>query len=230
MNEAQKTLKYLLNNIIGLLTGKGIDIGCGEIPVIPSAQPFDMAHGDANKILEHIDGVGGYDFVYSSHCLEHMYKPYSALADWWALVKPDGVMMFAVPDEDLYEQGYWPSIFNGDHKHTFTLSKMKSWSPASINIIDLVSTLTDVAEKQYFLMDNLYERDIAGPRLINSHRAIRLLVFKNTLSSKYPLLANFLNGLWAILRLPIDQTLNDGVLAQIFVLVKKSQTTPSSNG
>ena len=43
-----------------------------------------------------------------------------------------------VPDEDLYEMGVWPSRFNPDHKWTFTILKAKSWSPCSINILDLL--------------------------------------------------------------------------------------------
>jgi hypothetical protein len=44
-----------------------------------------------------------------------------------------------IPDEDLYEQGIWPSQFNADHKHTFTIYKSKSWSPVSINVLDMLS-------------------------------------------------------------------------------------------
>ena len=48
-----------------------------------------------------------------------------------------------VPDEDMYEQGEFPSTWNGDHKFTFTISKKNSWSPKSINILDLLETLDE---------------------------------------------------------------------------------------
>ena len=52
-----------------------------------------------------------------------MRDPRSAIAQWWGLVKPGGVLFVIVPDEDLYEQGFWPSRFNCDHKWTFTIAK-----------------------------------------------------------------------------------------------------------
>jgi len=72
-----------------------------------------------------------------------MTDPVAALSPWWALIKPGGYLVLVVPDEDLYEQGSWPSRFNGDHKATFTLKTEKSWSPVSHNIRELVACLPD---------------------------------------------------------------------------------------
>jgi hypothetical protein len=47
-----------------------------------------------------------------------------------------------VPDEDLYEQGVWPSRFNAGHRWSFTIHKSPSWSPVSINLADLLSPLS----------------------------------------------------------------------------------------
>ena len=46
----------------------------------------------------------------------------------------------------MYEQGQFPSTWNGDHKFTFTISKSSSWSPTSINILDLITTLGTESE------------------------------------------------------------------------------------
>ena len=62
-----------------------------------------------------------YDAVCSSHCLEHMRDVPAALTQWWALVRKGGYLVLVVPDEDLYEQGGWPSLFNSDHKATFRI-------------------------------------------------------------------------------------------------------------
>ena len=51
-----------------------------------------------------------------------------------------------VPDEDLYEQGTFPSSFNRDHKWTFTIFQEISWSSRSINILDLVKFLGKEAD------------------------------------------------------------------------------------
>lgn len=131
--EASKTKEILTNTERELFTGKGIDIGCGLDPIMPNARPFDIDDGDANKITEYINEE--YDYVFSSHCLEHMHDPKQALLEWWKIVKTNGHLIFTVPDEDLYEQGYFPSLFNYDHKSTFTISKKVSWSPRSYNVL-----------------------------------------------------------------------------------------------
>src|SRR4051794_15690432 len=102
MDETSKTKRLWTDAERQLLTGKGIDIGCGRDPVFPGVRGFDVADGDANCITKFVSDT--FDFVYSSHCLEHMHEPAAALAEWWKLVKPGGVLVVIVPDEDLYEQ------------------------------------------------------------------------------------------------------------------------------
>lgn len=53
--------------------------------------------------------------------------------------------MVTVPDEDLYEQGVFPSTFNLDHKWTLTIFKRSSWSHRSVNVLDLLKSLPDGA-------------------------------------------------------------------------------------
>lgn len=129
-----------------IFRGRGIDIGAGSdnldrdrlFTAIESCEDFDRQHGDAQEI-QHVRTAGAYDFVYSSHCLEHMHDPVAALKAWFELVRPGGYLVVVVPDEDLYEQGGWPSRFNGDHKWTFTVHKPHSWSPRSVNIVHLIA-------------------------------------------------------------------------------------------
>ncbi|BAN22135.1 methyltransferase domain-containing protein [Caballeronia insecticola] len=127
------------------LVGKGIDIGGGKdsialyrsmFPRIESVTVYEWAQGDA-QYLENVQD-GSFDFVYSAHCLEHMVDPRIALRHWLRVLKPGGHMIVTVPDEDMYEQGVWPSTFNYDHKHTFAMFKRASWSPVSINVLDML--------------------------------------------------------------------------------------------
>jgi len=122
------------------LQGRVIDIGCGPDPVVPHAEPFDMAHGDA-QVIASLRPHGHYDAVCSSHCLEHMRDVPAALAQWWLLVREGGYLVLVVPDEDLYEQGGWPSLFNPDHKATFRMNSPTTWSPVSYDIAQLVRSL-----------------------------------------------------------------------------------------
>ena len=117
-----------------------------------------MEDGDANEIMRYVHEQ--FDFVFSSHCLEHMRDPRKALLQWWALVRPGGHLFFIVPDEDLYEQGVFPSRFNPDHKATFTISKESSWSPVSVNVRELALGLPDALLVSLILQDHGYDRSL----------------------------------------------------------------------
>ena len=122
--------------------GRVIDIGAGDDLVVPDAERFDLEDGDAILIDEQREHES-YDCVHSSHCLEHMFDPADAIMRWWKLIKPGDHLAVVVPDEDLYEQGLWPGIFNSNHKATFRLTKSPdtSWSPVSYNIETLARAL-----------------------------------------------------------------------------------------
>ena len=133
--EASKTKKFWDPAMFALLQGDGIDIGCGPDPILPTVDRFDQAEGDANEIEKFV--AKRYDFVFSAHCLEHMRDPKVALQGWFNLVKPGGHLIVLVPDENLYEQGCYPSLFNTDHKWTFRIGGSRTWSPRSIDVLEL---------------------------------------------------------------------------------------------
>ena len=128
------------------LSGKVIDIGAGTDPVCPWAEIFDVAEGDANFITRY-RAPETYDTVHSSHCLEHLHDPKQALRQWWQLVRPGGYLVLVVPHEDLYEQGFWPSIFNPDHKATFRLDGTASWSPVRETCMKAARLPSNLAER-----------------------------------------------------------------------------------
>ena len=135
--------------------GDGIDIGGAPdplslyidmFPLLRSVRVWDREDGDA----QHMAGVadGTYDFVHASHCLEHMHDPLEALRHWLRITRPGGYVIVTVPDEDMYEQGVFPSTHNRDHKATFTICKPSSWSPVSVNVLDLVRDLGAAAQAE----------------------------------------------------------------------------------
>lgn len=133
--------------------GKGIDVGGGRdslalyaeyFPKLENVVVYDQELGDA-QLLDNVPD-DSFDFLYSSHCLEHLRDPYVAISNWIRVVKPGGCLVVSIPDEDLYEQGFWPSRFNSDHKLTFTIMKEKSWSPVSVNVLEIVHRFHKVAE------------------------------------------------------------------------------------
>lgn len=204
-----------------VLRGSGIDIGCGPDPVFPDVRRFDREDGDANEIRRFVDQQ--FDFVYASHCLEHMVDPRKAILEWWALVKPGGVLFLIVPDEDLYEQGVWPSRFNADHKWTFTIAKHRSWSPVSINLLDLAKGLPGGELLDIRLHDDGYERwrlGIGYPPGTALYRA--RLAFGRLQYGLLRALGFDRERLKRLFFHPADQTATSDALAQIQCIVRKS--------
>jgi len=221
MDETSKTKRIWGPLEKAILQGSGIDIGCGPDPVAPGVRKFDLADGDANHITRYVHEQ--FDFVYSSHCLEHMADPRSALHEWWRLVKPRGHLFFIVPDEDLYEQGVFPSRFNPDHRATFTISKAQSWSPVSINVLDLARSLPGAELVSLALQDHGYERPLLWPGG-STHAWLPLrIAFRiyRGLRSRGLLAKIAFVELWQSRCRPVDQTLRPDVLAQIQCIVRK---------
>jgi SAM-dependent methyltransferase len=136
------------NFITRYFKGAGIDIGgypdplslyLELFPLIESIKIWDLSDGDAQYMQGVMDEE--FDFVVSSHCLEHLYDPFQGIKSWFRIIKPGGHLIVTIPEEDLYEQGEWPPKKNLDHKWTFTVWKESSWSPLSINVVDLVKEL-----------------------------------------------------------------------------------------
>lgn len=207
------------------LSGAVLDIGCGPDPVVPHARPFDKIHGDAEHITEHVSDT--YDTVYSSHCLEHMSDVPRALAEWWRLVRPGGYMIIVVPHEDLYEQGFWPSLYNRDHKATFRLDADASWSPKSYDLRQLIKGLRGAEIIDAKVQDHGYRygwRPRIGrrPRTLGPVRKLisrlRHSVLKRVRNRDA--VADWLNPLLARWGVPTDQT-HSGALAQIECVVQK---------
>jgi SAM-dependent methyltransferase len=215
MNETTKTLKFWTEKEKQFIVGKGIDIGCGPDPVTPDVKRFDIEDGDANFITKFVDET--FDFVFSSHCLEHMINPKEALLEWWKLVKPGGYLIFIVPDEDLYEQGNFPSQFNDDHKHTFTISKDQSWSPVSVNVLDLANSLPNGKIERLCLQDKGYERKRMR------FGAKKKSVFMRLVLALYRRSNIRISWIDSIMKKhQPDQTMNENVLAQIECVVRKN--------
>ncbi len=212
MDEASKTFSHYSKLLGPYLKGRILDIGAGVDPITKDAEIFDKAQGDAQE-LDLYFPPASFDTVFSSHCLEHMRDPREALKAWYSLVKSGGFIVVLVPDEDLYEQGHFPSIFNSDHKATFTLSKSHSWSPVSFNCFDLARELGGDIVYIALQSDNYdYTR--------RTFQKLGVLRFRLT---RQLLRLPFLNALSFKLRLrPIDQTSRgDNVLAQNCFIVQK---------
>ncbi len=116
-----------------VFSGHGIDIGCGEDPLpFEGCLRFDQEDGDAN-ILHALFPHGDFDYIHSSQSLEHMLNP-NVLWDWMLLLKPGGYAVVSVPSWELYEGMRWPSVYNPDHKSTWSMSIRGSPAPFHVHV------------------------------------------------------------------------------------------------
>lgn len=128
------------------LAGSGIDIGSGDdplgryqelFPLMTGCRTWDLPDGDATHMAGIPDDT--FDFVHSSHCLEHLDWPMDALDNWIRICKPGGHLLVMVPDANLYEQGVWPSTWAGSgHKWAFSIGKEVSWCPRALSVMTLL--------------------------------------------------------------------------------------------
>jgi len=225
-NEASKTRRFRPADFADTyLSGRVIDIGCGPDLIVSHAEPFDLVHGDAQEVAK-VRSNGAYDAVCSSHCLEHMRDVPRALSQWWALLKEGGHMIIVVPEEDLYEQRYWPSLFNEDHKATFTLGRRTTWSPVSYDILELCNQLQGLELVSAEVQDANYDRSM----LAKSNSAFSRFLFRLHLRIQSAfrffrlrdggMLGRALTGFLRRCGMPVDQTAG-AALAQIQIIARK---------
>lgn len=113
--------------------GEGLDIGYGADLIVSGCSGWDLRNGDAQYLASIPDE--SFDFVYSSHCLEHMHNVRVALKNWFRVVRRGGYLIIAIPHRDLYEKRRrLPSEWNGDHKHMFLIGR--SDYPDTLDIIE----------------------------------------------------------------------------------------------
>lgn len=167
MQETSKSIFFKLKDAryaTRYLVGDGLDIGVdgdylGQytefFPLIHSCRAWELSDGSAQEVasLEN----DSFDFVHSSYCLQNLADAKAGLNNWLRVLKPGGHLICIVPDEDLYEQGVFPSNYSFEHKNTFTIYKKFSWSVNSIGIFDLVKNLNyNLEVKKIELLDSTY--------------------------------------------------------------------------
>lgn len=91
--------------------GRGLDVGAGKWP-LPGAIPVEIKDGGDAMDLPH----GEFDYVFSSHCLEHLVNPVAAIEHWHSRLKWGGVLFLYLPHPDM---AYWRPENCRKHLHTF---------------------------------------------------------------------------------------------------------------
>lgn len=157
MDEMKKSTQRRLKDSRFLeeyFVGEGLDVGCGydllskeAFTRISKVEGYDfvLGHKDAQTLPEIPDDK--FDFISSSHCLEHMRDPLEALTNWLRVIKPGGYIVITVPDWVMYEHRQWPSRYNHDHKWAWTMKQDLSRDGAHVIYVpDFVHRFSDMIE------------------------------------------------------------------------------------
>jgi len=103
--------------------GNGYDIGfCKEEWKLPNARGIDISLSDgfhANNLPDN-----SVDFIYSSHCLEHVDNWSETLEYWISKINTGGILFLYLPD---FSQKYWRPWNNKKHKHCLTPDLLKNF-------------------------------------------------------------------------------------------------------
>ena len=94
--------------------GEGLDIGGFFDWTFPGAKPINITIDDKFDAYNLPDKK--YDYIFSSHTLEHLPDCVRALEYWKAHLISDGVLFLYLPHPDM---GYWLPQNNRKHLHSF---------------------------------------------------------------------------------------------------------------
>jgi predicted SAM-dependent methyltransferase len=174
MREASKAMgRRSVEEYGKFFVGDGIDVGCGPDPVdkwkdkfieMGSCKHWDMEDGDAEKLSS--IPYNKYNWLHSSHSLEHMRNWDIALRRWTRVVRSGGYIIVVVPSWEMYEHKIWPSENNDDHKWAFTLD----YAERGKHIVNLNhQMLSEFGE--VIMLNNLtegYDPDLKGDQTLGS--------------------------------------------------------------
>lgn len=131
-----------------IFVGDVLDVGAGDDgfaryrflwPRVTNVREWQHDDGDGTDLPGLPDA--SFDCVVSSHSLEHMRDPLTALRRWLAVTKVGGHVVFVVPDFAMYEHHCWPSA-NNEHTHAFLIDGFgRDHLPEHVNLVELVMQL-----------------------------------------------------------------------------------------
>ncbi len=124
--------------------GDGLDVGAGRWP-FPNATPVDISMDDPNsrdaqKLPKNGERIF-WDYIFSSHCLEHLEDYIAALKHWQESLTPGGCLFLYLPHPDMT---YWRPEYCRKHRHQFLPAQMAGTLRA-LGFVDVIHSERDLA-------------------------------------------------------------------------------------
>ena len=135
--------------------GNGLDVGCNRKEwSFEGAVPIDISFDDGFHAMN-LPTTGNaveprWDYIFSSHVLEHLNDWVRVLDYWLDNIKEGGVIFLYLPD---YSQEYWRPFFNRKHVNVLTPQYLKDYFEARVvekvfvSQVDLYNSFTVIAIK-----------------------------------------------------------------------------------
>jgi SAM-dependent methyltransferase len=121
--EQNNAAAWIADRALPYLNGIGLDIGCWDWKIKDDAIGVDIKPGKGvDKIITSWDTEldNQYDYVFSSHCLEHIVEWKETLRQWLRVIKPAVILFLYLPYSAQYAR-WLVAQMGGEHKHDFTL-------------------------------------------------------------------------------------------------------------
>ena len=136
--------QYIIPVARKICKGVGLDIGCNRPEwSFPGSRPIDITLPDDYDAYNLPEWTGGYDYIFSSHCLEHLEDYRGALQHWLSHIKSRGKLFLYLPHPDCL---YWhpneqPTKL---HLHSFTPMIIKELLE-DLGLVDIFFSERDLA-------------------------------------------------------------------------------------
>lgn len=131
-------------------TGDGYDIGCMKKEwSFPGAKLIDMSFDDPWD-ADNLPPDHKVDYIFSSHCLEHVPHWVNTLDYWFEILKNHGTLFLYLPD---YSQEYWRPWNNRKHIHYFSRDVISdylhdnNYTNIFVSNVDLNNSFIAMAQK-----------------------------------------------------------------------------------
>lgn len=132
--------------------GYGVDIGCMKREwAMPGSVAIDINFDDDWDAYKLPPGQPDFDYIFSSHCLEHLVDWVKAMDYWHTRLNNGGTLFLYLPD---FSQEYWRPWNNYKHKQCFNGEEIEAYmiDKGYKNIfrsgVDLNSSFMIMGEKQ----------------------------------------------------------------------------------
>lgn len=136
--------------MVSYCRGDVVDIGCGPDLICSWAAGVDIRKfPNVSFVTDDLANLSSiisdrFDFVFSSHCLEHFKDDLGALKDWIRLAKDGGHIGLYLPDGSMYDNSK-----NPEHLHDYRFNDFVVWIEDKFPEVEIVESGTHFGDDLY---------------------------------------------------------------------------------